>query len=112
MKPIIDYCLLVVGISPNMRCSFRNRNNPNNHNRNNGFRVCLSTLFRSLPKWPGGVSTTILLGCGRLWVTAQAREKWRGLFLAASFCLLFVGSKGRAYNNGAGPWGLSLVQYT
>jgi hypothetical protein len=30
----------------NVRCACRNRNNPNNHNRNNGFRlVVVSTLF-------------------------------------------------------------------
>jgi len=30
----------------NVRCAARNRNNPNNHNTNNGFRVVVSTLFQ------------------------------------------------------------------
>ena len=29
----------------NVRCAYRNRNNPNNDNRNNGFRVVVSTFF-------------------------------------------------------------------
>ena len=31
----------------NVRCAYRNRNNPNNRNRNNGFRVVVaSTIFQ------------------------------------------------------------------
>ena len=29
----------------NVRCAYRNRINPNNRNRNNGFRVVVSTFF-------------------------------------------------------------------
>jgi len=29
----------------NVRCAYRNRNNPNNRNRNNGFRVAVFTFF-------------------------------------------------------------------
>jgi hypothetical protein len=29
----------------NVRCAYRNQNNPNNRNNNNGFRVCVSTFF-------------------------------------------------------------------
>jgi hypothetical protein len=29
----------------NVRCAYRNRNNPNNDNRNNGFRVVVPTFF-------------------------------------------------------------------
>ncbi|MEW6031221.1 MAG: SUMF1/EgtB/PvdO family nonheme iron enzyme [Chloroflexota bacterium] len=31
----------------NVRCAYRNRNNPNNRNNNIGFRVVVSTLFLS-----------------------------------------------------------------
>jgi len=36
----------------NVRAAIRNRNNPNNRNRNNGFRVVFSTLFS--PELSGG----------------------------------------------------------
>lgn len=29
----------------NARCAYRNRNNPNNRNRNNGFRVVVAHIF-------------------------------------------------------------------
>jgi formylglycine-generating enzyme required for sulfatase activity len=42
----------------NVRCAYRNRNNPDNRNRNIGFRVVASTLFKardlSLPELPSG----------------------------------------------------------
>jgi hypothetical protein len=55
----------------NMRCANRNRNNPDNRNRNNGFRVVLSTFF-TLPELPG-VPVSRIPGRG---------EKWRSLLLA------------------------------
>ena len=39
----------------NVRCAYRNRNNPNNLNRNNGFRVVVVAHdFPILPEMPGG----------------------------------------------------------
>jgi len=38
----------------NLRCAYRNRNNPNNRNNDIGFRVVLST-FVWLPEMSGGV---------------------------------------------------------
>jgi len=38
----------------NVRCAYRNRNNPNNNWNNNGFRVVVSTLFLSIPEMQGG----------------------------------------------------------
>jgi len=38
----------------NVRCAYRNRNNPNNFNRNNGFRVVVAHDFLILPEMPGG----------------------------------------------------------
>jgi hypothetical protein len=38
----------------NVRCAYRNRNNPNNRNRNNGFRVVASHDFRAGRKCPAG----------------------------------------------------------
>jgi formylglycine-generating enzyme required for sulfatase activity len=38
----------------NVRCAYRNRNNPNNTNTNNGFRVVLAHNFLSMPEMPGG----------------------------------------------------------
>jgi len=39
----------------NVRCAYRNRNNPNNHWNNNGFRVVVVHDFPILPEMPGGV---------------------------------------------------------
>ncbi len=55
----------------NLRCAYRNRNNPDNRNRNNGFRLVVSTFFSS---------TGIVL---RVKPSAPRYEKWRGLSLAA-----------------------------
>ena len=55
----------------NVRCAIRNRNNPDNRNRNIGFRVVLSTFFNG-PELPGGGFA--LPGRG---------EKWRSLLPAA-----------------------------
>jgi hypothetical protein len=41
----------------NARCAYRNHNNPNNRNRNNGFRVGGGAHFSrgtALPEMPGG----------------------------------------------------------
>jgi hypothetical protein len=60
----------------NQRCGARNRNNPNNDNRNNGFRLALSTFSSptemSLPEMPGGYPNCL----------AEV-EKWRILFPSA-----------------------------
>ena len=40
----------------NVRCAVRNMNNPNNRNRNVGFRVVLSTLFHAPPELRGGAT--------------------------------------------------------
>ena len=40
----------------NMRCAYRNRNNPNNRNNNVGFRVVLAHGFPILPEMPGAPS--------------------------------------------------------
>ena len=42
----------------NVRCAYRNRNNPNNRNRNNGFRVVVAHAFLvGPPELPGGCAT-------------------------------------------------------
>jgi hypothetical protein len=38
----------------NVRCAVRNRNNPNNFNRNMGFRVVVAHDSFVLPEMPGG----------------------------------------------------------
>ena len=42
----------------NVRCAYRNRNNPNNTNNNNGFRVVVAHDFLCWPEMPGGRATT------------------------------------------------------
>jgi len=54
----------------NVRCAYRNNNEPDNRNNNNGFRIVVSTFF--VPEMPSG--STSLPGRGEWWV----------LFLAAS----------------------------
>jgi len=39
----------------NVRCAYRNNNNPNNRNRNNGFRVVAASTIFQRPELPGGV---------------------------------------------------------
>ena len=39
----------------NVRCAIRNRNDPDNRNRNIGFRVVVSTLFQ-MPELSGGAT--------------------------------------------------------
>ena len=56
----------------NVRCAYRNNNDPDNRNDNNGFRVALSMLFVT-PETFGG--RHLLAGRG---------EEWRSPFLAAS----------------------------
>ena len=36
----------------NVRCAYRNNNEPDNRNNNNGFRIVLSTFF--VPEMPSG----------------------------------------------------------
>jgi hypothetical protein len=62
----------------NARCAYRNRNNPNNHNMNNGFRVVVATFFSTQPELPGGRVIT-----DRLYLPGRGVKKRRGLFLAA-----------------------------
>ena len=40
----------------NLRCAYRNNNDPNNRNKDIGFRVVVSTLFLLMPKCPCGLS--------------------------------------------------------
>jgi hypothetical protein len=47
------------------RCGARNRNNPNNDNRNNGFRLVLSTFVTPAPEMPGDCSTERFPGRGQ-----------------------------------------------
>ncbi|MCP4211499.1 MAG: SUMF1/EgtB/PvdO family nonheme iron enzyme [Halieaceae bacterium] len=41
----------------NVRCAYRNTNNPDNRNNNRGFRVVCATLLCSLPGMPDGICT-------------------------------------------------------
>jgi len=78
--------------SRNARCSARNNNNPDNRNNNIGFRVVVSTLFRT-PALLGG--TFILPSRG---------EEWQGLLLAAS-CIVQAGRIATAPPPRFMPWG-------
>jgi len=40
----------------NVRCAYRNRNNPDNRNNNVGFRVVVSTFFTTRNAWRARVS--------------------------------------------------------
>jgi hypothetical protein len=59
----------------NARCAYRNRNNPNNWNNNNGFRVgVVSHIFAVSPEIPSGY------GClGEVSEMADQRPGWQGL---------------------------------
>ena len=65
----------------NVRCASRDNWN-NDHNNNVGVRLAVSTLLCVLPEmWCGGAYA-------RPYFTNEAfEEKWRGLFLASSFCV-------------------------
>jgi len=75
--------------SRNARCSFRNRNNPDNRNRNNGFRVVVSTFFE-YPGKPRGDSRFRIACCLRMPALQCA---WRK-----------PGSLTRQKNGGVHPW--------
>jgi hypothetical protein len=53
----------------NVRCAYRNNNDPNNWNNNIGFRLVVAHDFPSLPGMPGGP-----LGC-----PAEARKPARSV---------------------------------
>jgi len=55
----------------NARCTYRNRNNPNNDWNNNGFRVVVSHVF---PRFAGNARRLRLVGRGF--------ERWLDQFLA------------------------------
>ena len=79
----------------NARCAYRNRNNPNNHWNNNGFRVVLvaSTIFQR-PELSGGENLP----------SGPRREKRRGRFLAASWPRGQAGHITTAPRPGLCPW--------
>ncbi|MBN1340610.1 MAG: SUMF1/EgtB/PvdO family nonheme iron enzyme [Bacteroidales bacterium] len=56
----------------NLRCAYRNRNNPDNRNNNLGFRVVLSTFFNC---WKCPASLVRMPG---------RSEKWRSLLPAVA----------------------------
>lgn len=70
----------------NVRCAYRNRNNPNNRNNNRGFRIVVLTFFRS-PEMPAGYA-----------LLAEVKKKGG----AASWPCRLVLASG-AYNNGSLP---------
>jgi hypothetical protein len=65
----------------NVRCSYRNRNHPNNRNNNIGFRVCVCPRFS---KHAGNAP--------RVWPSVPRLEKWRELFRAA---MVYKGDPGK-----------------
>ena len=67
----------------NVRCAFRNRNDPDNTWNNNGFRV-VSYIYRGLPEMPPG-DRTIGPALG-----GRGVERWRDPSLAES-CALRAG---------------------
>ncbi|MCE7903998.1 MAG: hypothetical protein DYH20_15565 [Gammaproteobacteria bacterium PRO9] len=75
----------------NVRCAARNRNNPNNRNRNIGFRVVVATLL-DCQESTGGVRPS-----------GPRREMAEPVPGRAPF-----GTWGRANNAGSAPWALPL----
>jgi hypothetical protein len=51
--------------SRRVRCAYRNRNNPNNTNTNNGFRVVLLTRFAVEMLFSTGIAARVVLDCLR-----------------------------------------------
>jgi hypothetical protein len=72
--------------SRNVRCAYRNRNNPDNRNNNVGFRVVVSTLLPR-PEFPGGVQPF------------QAEARMAEPAPGRAWC-----KPGRANNNRPAPW--------
>jgi hypothetical protein len=75
----------------NARCAYRNHNNPNNRNRNKGFRVAAAHFSLSAQRLAGNVV--------RLRLDDRGIERKRGLSLAAPASL----DAGRANINRPGP---------
>ncbi len=69
----------------NLRCGYRNDNNPRNSNDNNGFRVVVSHGFPPVSAMPGGH------GC-----RSETLENRREPFPAALFDCRRAGQRGRA----------------
>jgi hypothetical protein len=70
----------------NVRCAYRNRNNPNNRNNNIGFRVVCGVPVRSLQA-PRSERRTFFVharNVGRGNLPDRGLEKWRGPFPAES----------------------------
>jgi len=66
----------------NARCAYRNRNNPDNSNNNNGFRIVVSTLFCVCQK------------CGAV-DRAESLEVWQDVLRRRGFL---------KKNGGGTPW--------
>lgn len=87
----------------NVRCANRNRNNPDNNNKNNGFRVCVSPIFFI----PARIAR-------RLWLPGRGQkiaEPVPGRVFSTLRLFSFgreAGGEGdRAHNNGPAPLGSS-----
>ncbi len=68
----------------NVRCAYRNRNNPNNRNNNIGFRLVVSTLFLNTPEMQGALSGGLSLSKPKaegFSAEAPYDEEWTGIFL-------------------------------
>lgn len=84
----------------NVRCAYRNRNNPHDINRNNGFRVAAvaSTIFQR-PELPGGALALPGRGVKNGGTGSWPRPEYG--------CI--VRHSGRAHSNGPTPWAQSLA---